>query len=149
MSRGRRLWLERRLLRLLLCLLVGEEFSVGEDGDEVPGTGDHLAAQQDPASLFGLPGDLRTLISRIRRGHFKIELDLERLEQFGAQINRSVNRLTVGLITAALIVGTSVVLTLETGPMLFGLPALGLLGFLSASIVGFGLLWSIFRSGRG
>ena len=39
-------------------------------------------------------------------------------------------------------------MTVEGGPTMFGLPVLGLLGFLGAGIGGVWLLISIWRSGR-
>jgi ubiquinone biosynthesis protein len=98
--------------------------------------------------LLALPRDLRRLLMRARRGGFKIELDLQRLEDFGHQLDRSANRITVGLITAALIVGTSIAMTIDTGPTAFGLPILGLFGFVTSFTIGLMLLWSILRSGH-
>lgn len=94
-----------------------------------------------------LPRDLRKVMQRMRRGGFKIELDLQRLDEFGRQLDQSANRVTVGLITSALIVGTSIAMTIDTGPQLFGLPLLGFLGFGTSFAIGLMLLWSILRSG--
>ncbi len=98
--------------------------------------------------LLDLPGDLRGLLRRARSGSVKLDLDLERLERFGAQIDRSANRLTVGIVTAALIVGTSIAATAESGPFLFGLPAIGFLGFLSSLALALYLLAGIARGKR-
>ncbi len=98
--------------------------------------------------LVALPRDLRRVVMRVRRGGFKIELDLQRLEDFGHQLDRSANRVTVGLITSALIVGTSIAMTIDSGPSLFGLPVLGLFGFGTSFSIGLLLLWSILRSGH-
>ena len=95
-----------------------------------------------------LPRDLRRLLKEARRGRMKLELDLKRLDHFGQQLSRSANRLTVGIVTAALIVGTSIVMTVSGGPTLFGLPLFGLLGFLLAFIGGVWVLVSIWRSGK-
>jgi ubiquinone biosynthesis protein len=101
------------------------------------------------ATIAGrMPDDLRQLLREARRGRMKIELDLKRLDHFGHQLDRSANRLTIGVITAALIVGSSIVMTVEGGPTLFGLPLFGLLGFLLAFITGAWLVVSIWRSGR-
>jgi ubiquinone biosynthesis protein len=101
------------------------------------------------ATLAGrMPDDLRQLLREARRWRMKIELDLKRLDHFGHQLDRSANRLTIGVITAALIVGSSIVMTVEGGPTLFGLPLFGLLGFLLAFIAGAWLVVSIWRSGR-
>jgi ubiquinone biosynthesis protein len=94
-----------------------------------------------------LPRDLRKAIQRMRRGGFKIELDLERLDTFGRQLDHAANRVTVGLITSSLIVGTSIAMTIDTGPTWFGIPVLGFLGFGTSFAVGVVLLWSILRSG--
>jgi ubiquinone biosynthesis protein len=98
--------------------------------------------------VIALPRDLRKLVQRARRGGFKIELDMQRLDDFGRQLDRSANRVTVGMITSALIIGTSIVMTIDSGPTLLGFPILGLLGFATAFTIGLMLLWSILRSGN-
>jgi len=55
----------------------------------------------------------------------------------------------VGVVTAALIIGSSIVMTIEGGPTLFELPIFGLLGFLGAVAGSAWLLYSIWGSGRG
>ena len=95
------------------------------------------------------PRDVRQLLNSVRRGHFKLEMDLKRLDRFGHQLDRSANRLTVGIVTAALIVGSSIVMTVQGGPSIFGLPLFGFLGFALAFLGGVWLLLSIWRSGRG
>jgi ubiquinone biosynthesis protein len=103
---------------------------------------------QDLAHVLAeLPRDLRRLMSSARRGRMRLDVDLDRLDDFGRQLDRSANRLTVGMITAALIVGTAVALTVTAGPKLFGLPVFGALGFASSILIGIGLLFSIMRSG--
>jgi ubiquinone biosynthesis protein len=93
------------------------------------------------ARLFvDLPRELRALRARLRSGRLGLHLDLGGLERFSTRLDRSVNHLTIGLITAALIVGTSVALTVESGPRLAGFPLFGALGFLSSVAVG---LWWI------
>ncbi|WP_028453742.1 ABC1 kinase family protein [Chitinilyticum aquatile] len=99
--------------------------------------------------IAGLPGDVGKLIKQARRGQFRVDLDLKRLDQFGAQINRSANRLTMGIVTAALIIGSSIVLTIKGGPTLFGMHVLGLLGFILAFINAVWLVLAIWLSGKG
>ena len=98
--------------------------------------------------LRGLPDDLRRLVRSARRGRLKLDVGLDDLQTFGRQLDHSANRVTMGLITAALIVGTSIALTVDAGPQLFGLPFFALMGFVSSVAVGLALLWSIARSGR-
>lgn len=98
--------------------------------------------------LTSLPREVSRVLRDARRGQLKIDLDLKRLDHFGHQLDRSTNRLTMGMITSALIIGSSIVMTVQAGPMLFGLPAFGLLGFFLAFINGLMLMISIWRSGR-
>ncbi|GGY28445.1 ABC1 kinase family protein [Paludibacterium paludis] len=98
--------------------------------------------------ISGLPRDLIRLGKEIRQGKFRINLDLKRLDAFGKQIDRSVNRLTMGIVTGALIIGSSIVMTVNAGPKLFGLPFLGFIGFLLAMINSIWLVMSIWRAGK-
>ncbi len=95
-----------------------------------------------------LPRDVSRLLREIRRGRVKIDLDLKRLDHFGHQLDHSTNRLTLALVTSALIIGSSIVMTVKGGPTLFGLPAFGFLGFFLASLFGVLLMVSIWRSGK-
>jgi ubiquinone biosynthesis protein len=95
-----------------------------------------------------LPRDISRLLREIRRGRVKIDLDLKRLDHFGHQLDHSTNRLTLALVTSALIIGSSIVTTVKGGPTLFGLPAFGFLGFFLASLFGIVLMISIWRSGK-
>ncbi len=95
-----------------------------------------------------LPNAAQALLARVRRGRFQIDVEVRRIDELNHALQRSVNRLTVGLVTSALIVGTSIALTVSGGPTLWGMPAFALLGFVSSLALGVGLLVSIARSGR-
>ena len=88
------------------------------------------------------------MLREASRGRLRLNLDLKRLDHFGHQLDHSTNRLTMAMITAALIIGSSIVMTVKGGPTLFGLPAFGFLGFFLAFVIGIGLMISIWRSGR-
>ncbi|MBV8048410.1 MAG: ubiquinone biosynthesis protein UbiB [Paludibacterium sp.] len=98
--------------------------------------------------LSSLPHDMARLGKDMRQGKFSVNLDLRRLDSFAHQLDRSANRLTMGIVTGALIIGSSIVMTVNAGPRLFGLPFLGLFGFLIATINGLWLIASIWRSGK-
>jgi len=98
--------------------------------------------------LTGLPQDLRQLLRSARSGRFQLHVDVTRLKTFGNQLDRAASRMAVGNVIAALIIGSSIVMTVKGGPTLFGLPLFGLLGFVGAALGGVWLLFSIWRSGR-
>ena len=71
------------------------------------------------------------------------------LKAFGEQVDRAANRLTMGVITAALVVGSSIVMNSAGGGVSSRwLLALGVLGFVGAGLIGLWILLSIWRSGR-
>lgn len=98
--------------------------------------------------LFGLPRDVARLFRQARRGRLRIDLDLKRLDHFGLQLNQAANRLTMGVLTASLVVGSSIIMTINTGPTLFDLPLFGLIGFIVAFFNSVWIVLSIWRSGK-
>lgn len=104
----------------------------------------------DAAGLLAtLPQELRRLLRAVRGGNARLHLQMDHLPELSRQVSHSANRLAGGLVIAALIIGSSITMTVKGGPTLLGLPFFGLLGFVGASLAGLWLLWSIFRSGGG
>ncbi|MCG6969759.1 MAG: ubiquinone biosynthesis protein UbiB [Gammaproteobacteria bacterium] len=99
--------------------------------------------------IANMPQDIRRLLRTTRRGGLQVHVDITKLDRFGRQVDRAASRITVGLVTAALIVGSSIVMTVSGGPTLWGLPIFGFLGFLAAGVSGIWVLISIYRGGRG
>mgnify|MGYP007128311639 CR=1 FL=1 len=77
-----------------------------------------------------------------------VNIELAHLRRVGDQIDRAASRLALALVIAALIVGSSIVMTVRAGPTLFGLPAFGFMGFGGAVIGGLWLVRAIWRSNR-
>ncbi|MGQ0596788.1 AarF/UbiB family protein [Aquabacterium sp.] len=101
------------------------------------------------ALLAGLPQDLRQLLRAARRGKLQVQVEVLPLKQFGERLDRAASRLAISVVTAALIVGSAIVMTVERAPALPGLPSFGLLGFIAAVIGGIWVLFSIWRGGKG
>lgn len=104
----------------------------------------------DAMELVGdLPRELRRLLRTARRGRLHMQVEVTSLKAFGEQVDRAANRLTMGVITAALVVGSSIVMNSAGGGVSSGwLLALGVLGFVGAGLIGLWILLSIWRSGR-
>src|SRR5687767_1617647 len=104
------------------------------------------------ASLVGgVPRDLARFLREARRGKTRIDLDLKRLDSFGRQLDRTLDRVAVGILTASLVIGSAIVLTVREGPVFLGipvLPALGLLGYVLAFLNSLWIVYGIWRSGR-
>ena len=96
-----------------------------------------------------LPHDVSRLLRNARRGRVHVGIELAHLKRVGDQIDRAANRLAMALVIAALIIGSSIVMNVQGGPSLFGLPAFGFLGFIGAVVGGMWLVRSIWRSNHG
>jgi ubiquinone biosynthesis protein len=99
----------------------------------------------------GVPRDLARFLREARRGKTRIDLDLKRLDSFGRQLDRTLDRVAVGILTASLVIGSAIVLTVRDGPVFLGipvLPALGLLGYVLAFLNSLWIVYGIWRSGR-
>jgi ubiquinone biosynthesis protein len=104
--------------------------------------------------LFSLarsaPAQLRDFLRSVRSGAWKLHVQHENLERLVSELDRSSNRLAFSIVIAAIIVGSSVVVTAGETVTLFGfkLQHLGIVGYVLAGILGLALTWAIFRSGR-
>ena len=98
--------------------------------------------------ITGLPRDLGRVLRTLRRGKFQVQVDLMPLKQFGDQIDRAFSRLTLGIVTAALIIGSSIVMAVARDAS-SGTPLFAILGFAAAVIGGIAVLVSIWRGGKG
>lgn len=94
------------------------------------------------------PKEFSWLIKNLRKGDFNINFKHKGLERLILEIDRASNRLSFSMIIVALIVGSSLILTQQIGPYIFGYPAIGIIGYLLASFFGIFLIISILRSGR-
>jgi ubiquinone biosynthesis protein len=98
-----------------------------------------------------VPRDFARLLREARRGKTRIDLDLKRLDSFGRQLDRTLDRVAMGILTASLVIGSAIVLTVRDGPTVWGiplLPALGLLGYVLAFLNSVWIVYGIWRSGR-
>jgi ubiquinone biosynthesis protein len=98
-----------------------------------------------------VPRDLARLLREARRGKARVDLDLKRLDSFGRQLDRTLDRVTMGIMTASLVIGSAIVLTVEGGPRLLGvpvLPAIGLAGYVMAFLNSLWIIYGIWRAGR-
>lgn len=96
--------------------------------------------------LAGLPGDLRQLLRSARHGKLQMQVEVTALKHFGDQINHAANRLTLGVVTAALIIGSSIVMHASSDGSRQAWPTLGVLGFIGATLGGVWILLSIWKT---
>ncbi len=110
------------------------------------------SVEQMTGLLAGIPRDLARLMRDARRGRMRVDLDLKRLDHFGQQLDDTIDRITVGIMTASLVIGSSIVMTVQSGPTFMGVPLLTVLGLLGYLVAFFNSVWiivNIWRSRRG
>lgn len=97
-----------------------------------------------------LPQRVNSIVEQIQSGRFDVHLDHRRL-------GPSVNRLVLGLLTSALFLGSSIMLSTKVPPLLFPktpflgfyeVSAIGLSGCMISFMLGFRLVWAIRKSGN-
>jgi ubiquinone biosynthesis protein len=101
--------------------------------------------------VASMPRDLARLIKDARHGRMRVDLDLKRLDTFGDRVHSAMDRATIGIMTASLVIGSSIVMTITGGPTVFGVSLLtycGLVGYLIAFVNSLWVILSIWRSGR-
>ena len=85
--------------------------------------------------LSDLPRELDEIMKRFREGKLDIHHEHKGME-------RTVNRLVRGIISAALIVGSSLMWSRDTPPLLYGVSVIGVLGYTAAIYLAFQLIRS-------
>ena len=99
--------------------------------------------------LFNVPEQLDRLIRKAVDGTLRIEFKHQGLEDVSNSFRNSANRISIALIVGAIIVGSSLVSTSPMQPTSwFGVPRLGLFGYVLATLFGVWLIWSVIRSGK-
>jgi ubiquinone biosynthesis protein len=110
------------------------------------------SAQRTVMDLVNLmknfPRKINHLLTKAEKGTLKLELEHVGLDGLVEEMDIMSNRLSFSMIIAALIVGSSLIIQTRMSPSLFGVPLLGIIGFLIAGFLGLGLLISIIRSGK-
>jgi ubiquinone biosynthesis protein len=99
--------------------------------------------------IQAIPRDLARLLKDARRGRLRLDLDLKRLDSFVRKLDRTINRITIGIMTASVVIGSSIVMTVTSGPQLWGIPIftiLGCIGYLLAFVNSVWVIYSIWRS---
>jgi ubiquinone biosynthesis protein len=99
-------------------------------------------------ALRAFPRLLESIARRFGNEDLAIRLELRELDVFGRHLESSVNRLTIGMVTAALIVGSSILMALSSSQQSFVAWFLGAVGVALSFANSVWLIVSIRRSRR-
>ena len=95
-----------------------------------------------------LPGEIRELLDQIKNKTFKLQFEHKGLEPMLDKLDNITNRLSFSVITAALVIGSSLLLKTRVPPTIYGVSGIGILVFMFSALMGGLLLISIIRHGR-
>jgi ubiquinone biosynthesis protein len=95
-----------------------------------------------------LPGRLNRMMDRVADNQVRIKVDAIDETELIAGMQKIANRITAGLVLAALILGAALLMRVETQFRLLGYPALAIMLFLGAVVGGMVLLFDILRHDR-
>ena len=106
-----------------------------------------------------MPKFVYDIFKRTAAGHHRLEVRLTGFQRINTKIEKGINRITVGLVISASLIAASLILNssqklIEFQVSLMGTHTisvtaiLGLVGYIFATILGFWLIISIFRSGK-
>jgi ubiquinone biosynthesis protein len=92
-----------------------------------------------------IPEHMQRILQRIEDEKLQINFHHTGTENLEETFNASMNRLTVGIIIGSLLIGSSLVITTGVKPLLWGYPAIGILGFLVSGMLGLVIVISTLR----
>ena len=96
----------------------------------------------------GLPLRLNNIMDAITNNELEVKIKAVDAKLVMEGFQKIANRITTGIVLAALIMGASLLMQVQTSFRIFGYPGLAILCFLAAAAGGFWLVFSIFDQDR-
>jgi ubiquinone biosynthesis protein len=98
--------------------------------------------------LETLPRRTQSIVDQVAAGEFTVEVDALDEQELLRGAQKIANRVTVGLLLAAMIVGAAMTMSVDTASTLFGYPSISIVFFLAAGVGGAALMGSILLGDR-
>jgi ubiquinone biosynthesis protein len=93
-----------------------------------------------------LPGAIQRILQKVEQGELNIQFKHENLGGLQKSLDNVSNRLSFSIILGSVIIGSSMIITTGVKPLIFGYPAIGLVGYLISAFLGLIVAFNIFRS---
>jgi predicted unusual protein kinase regulating ubiquinone biosynthesis (AarF/ABC1/UbiB family) len=95
-----------------------------------------------------LPGRVNRVMDSLSHGEFELKVHAFDEAELLRGLQKLANRVTAGLVVAALVVGAALLMRVDTSSKLFGYPSVAIVCFLLAAACAFALLVNIFMADR-
>ena len=86
--------------------------------------------------LYDVPLSVRRVLTQLANNELRVGIEIEKAEQMQVAVRDVANRITLGVITAALIMGSALLVRVGAGLTIFDLPIIAFLGFFMAAGLG-------------
>lgn len=95
-----------------------------------------------------LPAQTSKILSMIERRKIGLNITLSGSDNFSKKLDSYASRISLSFISAGLGVASSMLIQAKINPLIYGVSALGLFGYLMATVLGFWVIFLIYRKGR-
>ena len=95
-----------------------------------------------------LPEELDMLIQKIRKGKLHIEFEHKGLESFIGELEQVNKRISLTIVLAAIILGSSLIVIADVPPKVYNIPLLSYIGFILAGFLGLFWIRSVLKRDR-
>lgn len=106
------------------------------------------AAMETREFLEELPGRANRLLDRLDEGELTLKVDAIDEKELLRGVEKLANRITTGVVLAAIIIGAAMTMRVETDSTLFGYPSISIVFFVVAALGGFALVIATFVGDR-
>ncbi|TXJ44676.1 ABC1 kinase family protein [Brachyspira pilosicoli] len=94
--------------------------------------------------LKNVPSDLGEVISLMKKGNIRIQLEHKKLDTLANTLDSLGDRLSYSIVLASLIISSGLIIAAKMPPLINGISLVGLVGFLLSGIMGFIMIISRF-----
>jgi len=121
--------------------MIAKEFNSTRIAEKiVQASGDVLRLIQD------FPTGAHDVFSLIREGKIRAEIEVRNTKILITTLRKVITRLSASVLLAAIIMGSSILVQSLIPPLVFGIPVIGILGFMISGLIGIIFLVDLWRS---
>jgi ubiquinone biosynthesis protein len=92
------------------------------------------------------PRQISEIVEKMQRGELRVRFEHHNLYELRHTLEKTFSRLTLGIISAAMIIASSLILINEVPPMMAGYSMLGTAGYLIAGMISLWVVYDILRN---
>ena len=134
------------MIEIISQHIITSKTTVEAAKDELKTLG--LESHEALHSALGAMSELNVAARMLTRGQLRMNMELVGSQEPFQLLSDMVNRLTMALIVVGLFVGSSIVYYAGMKPIIFGIPIVGFMGYVTAFVLGVWIVIDIYLKGR-